>query len=66
MPMHEPKDIDRIFREGVEIDRALKRATREALRMHKALGNPVAVWRDEQVVWLQPDELDIPDEPADV
>jgi len=60
------KDIDAIFAEGAEIDRALAKAVREAVRRHKLLGNPIATWRDNQVVWLQPDEIGIPgDEPED-
>jgi len=39
---------------------AISRAIREAVLAHKRAGNPVAVWRDGQVVWLQPEE--IPDE----
>jgi hypothetical protein len=63
MPYRSPKDINAIFQEGTEIDRALKRAVREAVRRHKLLGNPIAVWQDNQVVWLQPDEIPVePDE----
>ncbi len=39
--------------------RAMQQAVREALWRHKLAGNPVAIWRDEQVVWVQPE--DIPD-----
>ena len=56
------KDIHAVFAEGTEIDRALARAVREAVRRHKLLGNPIAIWRDNQVVWLQPGEIEIPDE----
>jgi len=56
------KDIDAIFAEGTEIDRALAKAVRGAIRRHKLLGNPIAIWRDNQVVWLQPDEIEIPEE----
>jgi hypothetical protein len=57
--MNERKDIGKIFEEGVAIDRALRKAVREALRRHKLLGNPVAVCRDDKVVWIAPE--DIPD-----
>jgi len=56
------KDIDQIFAEGTEIDRALKRAVQEAVRRHKLLGNPIAVGQDDQVVWLQPDEIPLLDD----
>jgi hypothetical protein len=39
------------------IPEAVRRAVREALLSHARAGNPVAVWRDEKVVWLQPDEV---------
>lgn len=36
---------------------AIARAVREAVLAHKRAGNPIAVWRDGQVVWLQPEEI---------
>ena len=39
--------------------RALRQAVQEALRRHKRDGNPVAVWRNSRVEWIQP--ADIPD-----
>lgn len=38
-----------------------REAVQEALRRHKLAGNPVAVWRDARVEWIQPE--DIPDQP---
>jgi hypothetical protein len=45
-------DIERIFDEGVEIDRAFDRAVSEALRQHKRAGNPVPIWKNGKVVWI--------------
>lgn len=42
--------------QGAAIDLAIKRAVREALLMHGRAGNPVAVWRDDKVVWLEAGE----------
>ena len=42
--------------QGTAIDLAIKRAVHEALLMHGRAGNPVAVWRDDKVVWLEADE----------
>lgn len=42
---------------GEEVDRAFKKAVREALRKHKQANNPVAVWRDGKIVLIQPDEI---------
>jgi len=43
--------------EGTEIDRAVRRATREAVLMHKKLGQSIVVWRRGKVVWLKPEEI---------
>ncbi len=44
------------------VDRALARAFREAILRHKQAGNPICVWRDGQVVWIAPEDIQIPDE----
>jgi hypothetical protein len=38
-------------------EESLARSVAAALRRHKQAGNPVAIWRDGRVVWLQPDEI---------
>lgn len=40
-----------------DVDRAFKRAVRDALRKHKQANNPVAVWRKGKIVILQPDKI---------
>jgi len=55
------KDIEAIFAEGTEIDRALREAAQNAVLRHKLLGNPIAIWRDNKVCWLQPDEIPMPE-----
>lgn len=52
------KDIGTIFREGVEIHRALEVAAREAILHHKQLGQPIPVWRDGKIVFVSPEELE--------
>jgi hypothetical protein len=59
----EEKDIGRIFAEGTLIDEALARAVREALIRHRLLGNPVAEWRDGRVVWVQPEDIPVDEQP---
>lgn len=44
------------------VEQALRRAVREALLRHKKLGNPIAVWRDGEVVLLPPEEIPVEDE----
>jgi hypothetical protein len=45
------------MRDGKEIDRAGRKAVRDALREHKLLGHRVVVWRKGKVVWLKPKEI---------
>lgn len=53
------KDIDKIFKEGTLIDKALKDAVREALLYHKRNGNPIADWQDGKVVWIPADQIEV-------
>ena len=57
------------FAEQAEaIERILQGAVREALYMHKRLGNSIAVWKDGKVVIVPPEEIVISPElldPAD-
>lgn len=45
-----------------ERERAVQRAVRAALLQHKRAGNPIAIWRDEQVVWIPAEEIDVDEE----
>jgi hypothetical protein len=56
-PIHRITDIRRI-------QEALRLAVQDACLLHKRAGLPIAVWRDDKVVWVAPE--DIPDhiEPA--
>lgn len=40
-------------------DQALSDAARDARLLHKAFGRPMASWQDGQVVWIQPEEIQI-------
>ena len=60
--MSHSKTIDEIFREGTEIDKALRRGVREALIRHKKLGFPIVIARDGNIVWIQPEDIRIPEE----
>ncbi len=53
------KDINALFDEGTEIDRALQKAVREALLEHKHAGNPVASEKNGQVVWIAPEDIEV-------
>ncbi len=57
MSVAEKKTIDELFREGTEIDNALRKAVQQALLKHKKAGNPVAEWRDGKVVLVSPEDI---------
>ena len=56
--------LKEVFEDGRAIDVALRQAARDARRLHKALGNPMATWKDGQVVWIQPEDI-VVDTPAE-
>jgi hypothetical protein len=64
MSQRDKPDIEKIFREGIEIDRAVSRAAREARIEHKKLGFPLVIWRDGKTVVVPPDEIVIDPEPG--
>jgi len=51
------KDIDEIFSNGKEIDEALQKGVKEALRLHKMAGNPIVSWEGGKIVWIQPEDI---------
>jgi hypothetical protein len=61
--MPEPKrDIGEIFKDDELIASAMQAAVRDALRLHKAMDNPIAVWENDRVVWIQPEDIRIDDD----
>ena len=57
-PAERAVDLPRILR-------ALRQAVQDALRRHKLDGDPVAVWRDGRVVWIQPEDIPVSVEPEE-
>jgi hypothetical protein len=61
--MADPSSSDRPLSERVRdldlIERALARGVREALLRHKQAGNPIAVWRDGRVVWIEAKDIPV-------
>jgi len=53
----QPKDLDQVLADKHKVEAALRAAVRDALARHKRAGNPVAVWRDGEVVWLSPEAI---------
>jgi len=52
-PVERVRDLPRILHE-------MQQGVREAMASHKKAGDPVAVWRDGRVQWIQAE--DIPDD----
>jgi hypothetical protein len=48
---------------GRDIEKILQLAVREALIMHKRIGNPIATWKDGKVIIVPPEEIEIPPNP---
>jgi hypothetical protein len=44
------------------ITKALAKGVREAMIKHKQAGKPIVVWRNEKIVWIPADEIQIEDE----
>lgn len=62
--MPEKKKRDRIseaFENKEVITRALAIGVRDALLKHKQAGNPIVVWRNNKIVWLKSEEIEIPE-----
>ena len=57
--------LDELFEDGRAIDEALKEAARDARRLHKALGNPMATWRRRPGRLVQPEDINIDDDSAE-
>jgi hypothetical protein len=60
MEPEQPRDIEEILTKTDLADRAIRKAVREAGLRHKLLGHPIAVSRGSKVVWIPPEEIEIP------
>jgi len=59
MQPEDMKDVGAILETDLP-GRAMRKAVREAVLRHKLLGQPIAVGRDGKVVWIPPEEIEIP------
>ena len=48
---------EELLREAEPLTAAAREAVREALTVHKKLGNSIVVWRDGRVVIVPPEEI---------
>ena len=51
--------MDELFADTALIERTLQQAVREALLLHRQRGFPIAEWRNGQVVWVAPDDINV-------
>lgn len=58
---HSKPDIGEIFATPGLIETAMQKASRQAIRRHKLLGESIAVSRDGKVVIVPPEEIELPD-----
>ena len=56
------KDPFDFYSDDAALEKAMGRAVYDALRMHKLLGHPIVIWRDGKVVWVPPEEIELPEE----
>jgi hypothetical protein len=59
------REDDEFLAEVEAVEAAVQQAVKEALRMHKLAGNPVAEWKDGRVVWVPAEQIDVEDESTD-
>ena len=45
--------IKEILSDEKQITEILQHAIHEAILVHKRAGNPIAVWKNEEVVWIE-------------
>ncbi len=61
-----PRLADDLFVDMDKMNQAMALAARDARRLHKQTGHPIAAWRDGRVVWIPPEEIEVDDESTDV
>jgi hypothetical protein len=56
-PSH--RSVEERVNDNDAITAAMQEAVREALLLHKKLGYPIAVWRNDCVEWIQPEDIPV-------
>jgi hypothetical protein len=58
MAAEPPKDISKILADPNVAVEVVREGVRDAIRRHKQMGLPLAVWKDGQVVWITAEEAE--------
>jgi hypothetical protein len=56
--IEEARDVGRLLGDRTVLDAALREGAREALRVHREAGLPLAIWRDGRTEWVSPEEFE--------
>lgn len=56
---HDSDRIEALFADDEAIDAALREAVQDALRQHKIANNPVSGWRNGNVAWILPEDIQV-------
>jgi hypothetical protein len=59
MIAHGQPTPEELLEEAEPLTAAARHAVREALTVHKKLGNSIVVWRDGRVIIVPPDEIQL-------
>jgi hypothetical protein len=59
---HDLETLANLVAESEAVEAAIAESVREALLMHKRLGNPVVSWENGQVVWIPADQIQVDDD----
>ena len=59
MKSKSPRTISELLLDGRLVDRAIRRAVKEALLRHKRAGVPAVGWRSGKVVLVKPTEIKV-------
>ncbi len=59
-----PRIEDDLIVDMDKMNEAMALAARDARRLHKQTGHPLAVWREGKVAWIPADEIEVADEEA--
>jgi len=57
-----PRDISALLQDDEKMNAAMRKAVREALRFHKAMGHTVVFFEDGHPVRVPAEELELPPE----
>jgi hypothetical protein len=58
---YDAETLRQMLAEADAVEAAVRESVRDALLMHKRLGNPVASWENGRVVWIPADQISVDD-----